>query len=230
MSALVLLPGMMCDHRLFSAQVKALSKQHDLQVLPITEFDTIAGLANEVLLKAPARFALAGLSMGGIVAMEIVRIAPERVERLALMDTNPLAEQSDISMNRLRQIERVCDGDLTGVMRDEMKPLYLTDGKNRNTHLTLCMDMALSLGAEVFVRQSKALATRRDQTHTLRSIEVPTLVLCGCDDTLCPVERHQLMHELIPNSELVIVSNAGHLPTLENPVETNQFLGEWLEA
>lgn len=226
----MLLPGMMCDARLFEPQVNALSKQCDVYVVPITEFDTMGELADEVLLNAPAKFALAGLSMGGIVAMEIMAKAPERVERLALLDTNPLAEQEAISQNRLRQIEKIRSGDLMGVMRDEMKPLYLTDGPERDDHLALCMDMALSLGADVFIRQSSALASRPDQTNTLRSINVPTLVLCGCDDTLCPVERHELMHELIPNSRLSIVNDAGHLPTLENPAETNQHLVEWLNG
>jgi len=230
MRPLVFLSGMMCDARLFEPQINALSEQYDVQVVPITEFETITELAAEVLLKTPATFALAGLSMGGIVAMEIMAKAPERVERLALLDTNPLAEQEVVSQNRLRQIEKVRAGNLMGVMRDEMKPQYLTDSAQRNNHLALCMDMALSLGDEVFVRQSNALASRSDQTETLRSINVPTLVLCGCDDILCPVERHELMHELIPNSTLSIVRNAGHLPTLENPAATNRCLSKWLET
>jgi len=206
MTKLVLLPGMMCDGRLFEPQIKGLSNQCDVDVLPITEFESIAQIADDVLLKAPAKFSLAGLSMGGIVAMEIMAKAPDRVERLALLDTNPLAEDPAISNNRLRQIERVLNGELLSVMRDEMKPLYLTDGANRKAHLALCMDMALTLGPEVFVRQSKALMSRLDQRATLSAIHVPTLVLCGRDDTLCPVERHALMHELIPHSIMSIIS------------------------
>ena len=228
MSPLVLLPGMMCDARLFAAQVDALSPYCDVAVLPITEFETIGELASDVLSKAPESFALAGLSMGGIVAMEIIAKAPERVERLALLDTNPLAEQAVVSKNRLRQIEKVRQGDLKAVMRDEMKPLYLAESGMRESHLALCMDMAMSLGPEVFIRQSKALAARHDQSDTLRSVDVPTLVLCGCDDTLCPVERHELMHELIPNSVLSLVNDAGHLPPLENPAQTNRNLQQWL--
>jgi len=223
-----MLPGMMCDARLFQPQVNALSNVCDVQVLSISEFETVSEISDDVLSKSPKRFSLAGLSMGGIVAMEIMAKAPHRVERLALMDTNPLAEDKAISENRLRQIEKVRDGDLMGVMRDEMKPLYLADGENREAHLALCMDMALSMGPEVFIRQSKALALRVDQTSTLRSINSPTLVLCGCDDSLCPVERHELMHRLIPNSTLSVIDNAGHLPTLENSADTNQRLAEWM--
>ena len=229
MSSLVLLPGMMCDARLFEPQIRELSKACDVQVLAITEFDSVTELAYDVLSKAPAKFSLAGLSMGGIVAMEIMAIAPERVERLALMDTNHLAEDEAVSKNRVRQIDQVRQGNLVGVMRDEMKPLYLAESSERDQHLTLCMDMAQALGAEVFIRQSKALTSRRDQTSTLNSLNLPTLVMCGREDRLCPVERHQLIQTLIPQAKLSIINNAGHLPTLENPEETNIQLATWLE-
>lgn len=228
MTPLVLLPGMMCDARLFTPQIKALPIHRPISVGSITGHDSIEALAIAVLQNAPPRFALAGLSMGGIVAMQIMVIAPERVERLALLDTNPNAELCEVSENRKLQIAKVREGRLDEVMRDEMKPLYLSDGSQREEHLDLCMEMALTLGDDVFIRQSTALASRPDQTEALKNISVPTLVLCGRDDFLCPVERHQLMHELIPNSSLAVVEGAGHLPTIEKPVETNRLLFEWL--
>ncbi len=229
MLPLVLVPGMMCDGRLFAPQIAAFSGTRAVHLAPIARHDTMAELAAAILAEAPPRFALAGLSMGGIVAMEIVAQAPDRVERLALLDTNPLAETDEVRAMRAPQIARIEAGELRAVMRDEMKPNYLADGARRGELLDLCMDMALDLGSEVFVRQSRALAARPDQQETLADVRVPTLVLCGAEDALCPLERHERMHELVPRSRLEIIAGAGHLPTLEQPEATTAALGRWLE-
>jgi pimeloyl-ACP methyl ester carboxylesterase len=227
---LLLLPGMMCDGRLFGPQITALSGERDVRVGNITCASSMAELAKGVLKNAPERFALAGLSMGGIVAMEIVAQDPARVERLALLDTNPRAELPEVQSRRGPQIEAVRAGELERVMREELKPNYLAPGPRRDEILDLCMDMALDLGPEVFERQSVALRDRPDRQETLRGVDVPTLVLCGRQDTLCPVERHELMHMLVPRSRLVIVEGAGHMPTLERPDETTSALRDWLSA
>lgn len=228
MTALVLLPGMMCDARLFAPQIAGLSGRATLHLAPIVAQASVEALARDVLADAPAEFALAGLSMGGIVAMEVLRQAPERVTRIALLDTNPLAESDEVKARRHPQLAAVAEGRLLEVMRDEMKPNYLADGPGRGAILDLCMNMALALGPEVFARQSRALMTRPDQTHTLQEVRVPALVLCGRSDALCPVARHRLMADLIPGSELRIVEGAGHLPTLEQADETTQALNDWL--
>lgn len=230
MTPLLLLPGMMCDARLFQPQFDALSGTIPMMSAPLGAHDNVSALARDILRDAPPTFALAGLSMGGIVAMEIIRQAPERVMRLALLDTNSRAELPDVKANRLPQIEAAKNGQLRRVMREEMKPNYLTDGPNQGAILDLCMAMAEALGPEVFIRQSHALMNRPDQQDTLRSFTRPALVLCGRDDGLCPVERHELMHSLLPNSTLEIIENAGHLPTLENPTDTTAALIRWLEA
>lgn len=230
MTPLVLIPGMMCDARLFGPQTDVLSAHWPILLAPMTGHDNMAGLAADILSWAPDRFALAGLSMGGIVAMEILRQAPERVERLALLDTNPLAETPEVRARREPQIEKVRAGQLRAVMRDEMKPNYLTDGPNRGAILDLCMAMAESLGPDVFIRQSRALQTRPDQQNTLRAFPGPALVLCGREDALCPVHRHELMADLLQNATLKIVEDAGHLPTLEQPGDTTAALVRWLGA
>ncbi|MGB0960226.1 MAG: alpha/beta fold hydrolase [Halocynthiibacter sp.] len=230
MTPLVLLPGMMCDARLFMPQIAAFSGQRTIVCPTMSKHDTMAELAKDVLANAPKSFALAGLSMGGIVAMEILRQAPDRVERIALMDTNPLAEADDVKTRRLPQMKTVRGGGLAAVMRDEMKPNYLTDGPNRAEILNLCMDMALGLGPQVFLSQSRALMERRDQTDTLRNVKQPALILCGRDDMLCPVSRHTLMADCIGGATLEIIEGAGHLPVLENTKETNAALARWLEA
>jgi pimeloyl-ACP methyl ester carboxylesterase len=229
MTPLVLLPGMMCDARLFAPQIAALSARRAVHCAPIGAADTVQALAAAVLAHAPPRFALAGLSMGGIVAMEVVRQGADRIRGLALLDTNPRAELDAVRAGREPQIARVRAGGLAAIMRDEMKPNYLTEGPHRAALLDLCMDMALALGPEVFVNQSRALQTRPDQQDTLRAVRCPTLILCGRDDRLCPVERHELMHDLIPDSRLVVIDDAGHMPTLERLVPTTAALAQWLE-
>jgi len=226
---LVLLPGMMCDARLFAPQLAVLARDRDVIVPRLAWSDTIVGLADAVLAEAPRRFALAGLSMGGIVAMEIATRAPERVARLALLDTNPLAEPPEKQALRATQIDKVRAGGLREVMRDEMKPNYLADGPRKAEILDLCMDMALALGSEVFVSQSIALRDRPNQSAALRRLDMPTLILCGRHDTLCPVAWHDLLHDLIPGSRLEIIEDAGHLPSLEAPEQTTAALARWLE-
>lgn len=229
MIPLVLLPGMMCDARLYSHQIECLGEENIL-FCPCTEAETVEDLAHSVLARAPASFALCGLSMGGIVAMEVARQAPERVAKLALLDTNPRAETDEARAKREPQIARALAGDLAGVMKEEMKPNYLANAPAGSGILDLCMDMALSLGAEVFVRQSRALAGRPDQQETLKAFGGPSLILMGAEDRLCPRDRHELMHHLIPHSSFVVIKGAGHLPTLEQPHPTTEALVAWLNT
>jgi pimeloyl-ACP methyl ester carboxylesterase len=220
---------MMCDGRLFGPQAAALGPWRAIHLAPIGGHDSMAALAGDVLAHAPPRFALAGLSMGGIVAMEIIARAPDRVARLALLDTNPMAELPEVRARRGPQMERVRQGELHAVMRDEMKPNYLADGPRKAAVMDLCMAMAMDLGPEVFLRQSAALRDRQDRQDTLRAVRVPTLILCGREDRLCPVARHELMAGLVPGARLAIIEGAAHLPTLEQPEATTAALARWLE-
>lgn len=226
--ALVLLPGMMCDARLFGPQIAELSSDTSVMVAPITQGERIEEIASGLLDQLPQRFALAGLSMGGIVAMELLRRAPDRITRIALMDTNPLPETPQIAAMREPQIVKARAGALEEVMRDQMRPEYLAPRPYRKDVLNLVMDMAHTLGHEVFVRQSRALQRRKDQTATLRKCAVPALVLCGEHDGLCPVKRHQSMADLIPNAQLRILEHSGHLPSLEEPAETTAAIRDWM--
>jgi pimeloyl-ACP methyl ester carboxylesterase len=186
-------------------------------------------MAQSVLQSAPPQFALAGLSMGGIVAMEIMRCAPERVTHLALIATNPKAEDPAVSANRERQKAQVRQGHLRAVLRDEMKPNYLADSAHKADILDLCMTMAMQLGPEAFLSQSEALASRPDQQDNLKLVTVPSLILCGKEDRLCPLDRHVLLAQLICGARLEIIDGAGHLPTLEQPEATNTALRIWLD-
>ncbi|MBX2839230.1 MAG: alpha/beta hydrolase [Gammaproteobacteria bacterium] len=226
--ALMLLPGMMCDARIFTPQIEFFSAYRTIVVAPMTTGNSFSSLANDILASAPSQFALAGFSMGGIAAMEIIRQAPDRVTKLALLDTNPRAETLERQQQRESQIASVLAGNLKTVMRDEMKPNYLSDSADTKTLLNLCMDMAIALGPEVFVTQSQALQSRSDQTSTLCSVRVPTLVLCGEDDRLCPVTAHEEMQQIIPSAALTVIAGAGHMPTLEQSEKTNEALEIWL--
>lgn len=224
---LVFLPGFMCDRRLFAPQIAGLGE--DIECLTkIVAKSTIGQMADAVLATAPKTFALAGLSMGGIIALEIMTRAPQRVSRLALMDTTPLADAPANRDVRTRQIADVHAGRLDAVIRDELKPAYLVDGPNKPAILETCMDMARTLGPDVFEQQSLALRDRLGLEEVLHTIRVPTLVLCGAQDRLCPPERHRAMNAAIPHSKLKLISGAGHLPTLEQPEATTAALAAWL--
>lgn len=223
-----MVPGMMCDERIFSPQIEELSKNLEVTVADISSFPTVRELASDLLKKAPKSFSLLGHSMGGIVAMEIYSQEPNRIEKLILMDTNPKAELDEVKLKREPQIKDVREGKLLEVMRDEMKPNYLAESENKSSVLDVCMDMALALGPDVFINQSRALQKRADQLNTIQSINIPVLIMCGSEDKLCTVERHEMMHNMISDSDLKIINNAGHMPTLEQPRETTEVLKEWL--
>ena len=223
-----MVPGMMCDERIFSPQIEELSKNLEVTIADISSFSSVRELASDVLTKAPKKFSLLGHSMGGIVAMEIYSQEPNRIEKLILMDTNPKAELDEVKLKREPQIKDVREGKLLEVMRDEMKPNYLAESENKSSVLDVCMDMALSLGPDVFINQSRALQKRADQLNTIQSINIPVLIMCGSEDKLCTVERHEMMHNMISDSDLKIINNAGHMPTLEQPGETTEVLKEWL--
>ena len=226
---LVLLPGHMCDVRLFHNQISVLGGRATLHFPCVSDRDSIEGMALDTLADAPPKFAVAGLSMGGLVALEIFRIAPGRVTRIALMDTNHLAETDEAGEARRARESWVRAHGLREVVRDDLKPRYKLQSTEDVPVSQLVMEMALSIGQEVFFRQSQAIGGRRDQTETLRSIDVPTSVICGEFDAVCPVETHRDIACLIPDSRLEVIPEAGHLPTLEQPEVTNRKLIEWME-
>lgn len=233
---LVLLPGMMCDARLFLPQVAALSAGRAVLCADLSRDGTVPAMAARVLAEAPPVFALAGLSLGGIVAMEMLHQAPGRIARLALMDTNPLAEAPEIRAGRADQIARAMAGGLEAMMADTVIPRYLARPDAPPDHppdhpiAALCLEMARALGPEVFRRQSLALRDRADRTEALRGADCPALILNGAHDRMCPPERHALMHRLMPRARRVEIAGAGHLPVLETPDATNEALRSWLTS
>ena len=220
---LLLAPGMMCDERLWAPQLAALPQPAFHAVT--TTADTFRDMAAATLARAPARFALVGLSMGGILAFEIWRQARERVTHLALIDTNPHAEAPERRSLRLAQIETALAGGLRELAIDSLKPLYLARSHRDDAALLdTILDMALSLGPEVFRRQSLALRDRVDSVPLLETIDCPALVMCGAEDTLCPPAYHELMAARIPHARLRVIEDCGHLASLEQPDVVTQEL------
>lgn len=216
---------MMLDQRLYARQIAALRTCADVRVGDITRSESIGNLAADVLRDAPPRFALAGLSMGGIVAFEIWRRARERVTHFALLDTTPYADPTHRRALRLEQIAAVETGGLREVLVNSMKPLYLARRNRGNRRLlSSILDMALANGPEVFRRQSLALRDRQDSTATLAGIDCPSLVLCGREDELCSVEFHTTMAAAMPRAELIVLAECGHLSAMEEPAAVSAAL------
>lgn len=228
---LVLLPGMMCDARLFDPQVRALGSDRQVIVPSLGGRSSMGEMARALLAELPfPRFALGGLSMGGILAMAMTAQAPERVERLALIDTNHWADAPERRPVRDRQMADALAGRLRQVIVEEMKPNYLAERSRKDAALLgLLLDMAEKLGPEAFVSQSLALRDRPAYGDVLRGFRRPALVLCGAEDRLCPPERHREMADLCRDAELVIVDGAGHISTLERPDAVNAALASWLD-
>ncbi len=227
---LLLLPGMMCDERLFAPQIQAFNQAYNVLVPQRVE-PSIADVAHWVLASAPdGPLNVVGLSMGGIVAMAMIAIAPERIARLALLDTNHHADAPGNFEIRNRQIAEVRSGKLRDVIVDEMKPVYLAkENRNNQALLDLLVAMAMDVGAEAFVSQSIALRDRPDHGSALRQYQGPALVLCGEEDQLCPPHRHAEMASILPDATRVCVPGAGHISTLENPEAVNSALRDWLQ-
>lgn len=225
---LALCPGLLLDGRLWQHQIPALADIAEIRVPDLTRHDSMAGMASAVLELMPERFALAGLSMGGAVAFEVLRQAPERVTHLALLDTRAVVDPPEQAARRRGLMELARKGRFRGVT-PQLLPLLLHPDHQKDEALTrLIMDMAEAVGLEAFLRQETALLHRADSLPLLPWIDQPTLVLCGRQDALTPLHYHEEMHAGIRGSELVVVENAGHLPPLEQPAAVNAALRAWL--
>lgn len=227
---LVFLPGLMSDARLFYPQIEKLSQDRVVTVAPISGGERIEEIASGLLNQLPQRFALAGHGMGGIVALELIRRAPDRVTRLCLMATDAQADTPHIAAEREELIIGAQAGRLDDVMRMVIGSDTLAPGPKRIPILQDVLHMASGLGAERFTRQMRAMQRRPDQQASLRLIKVPTLVLCGVHDTLTPPRKHAFMAEMIPEAELKVILDAGHLLTLEAPDAVNQAIQKWLQV
>jgi len=225
---LALLAGLLDDGALWRHQIAALQDRAKCFVPDFTTQESIAAMAETVLQAMPARFALAGLSMGGYVAFEILRRAPERVDRLALLDTKAGPDSAEQTARRRGLIELARKGRFQGVTR-QLLPMLVAEAHLANAALIEeVMAMAARVGRQAFVRQQIAIMGRTDSRPTLAQIVCPTLVLCGRDDQLTPPEQHMEMAAGIRDARLVVVEDCGHLAPLEQPAAVTVGLTKWL--
>lgn len=226
---LLLLPGLLNDGRLWQQQIIGLADNVRSTVADLSNANTIATLATSALAQAPAgQFALAGLSMGGYVALEIMRQAPERVLALALLDTSARPDTPETTAGRQKMMQ-MAENDFPAVvdslLHKLVHPLHLKDVNQ----VSVITAMAHSLGREVFLRQQQAIIGRKDSRPSLAQINCPTLILCGREDAITPVNVHEEMQAAIPNSNLVVIETCGHLSTLGQPQQVTAALKEWLK-
>lgn len=225
-SELVLLPGLICDERLWRDVMADLDAR--AMVADLTQDDSIAAMAARVLAAAPARFALAGLSMGGYVAFEIMRQAPERVTHLALLDTSARADDEARKETRRKGIEMVGRGKFIGVSRGLLGSLVAPQHMGKPVARDV-QAMSERVGQAAYLRQQVAIMNRVDSWPGLGDIAVPTLVGVGELDKMTPPELAEEIAAGIAGAELVRFPDSAHLPTMENPGVVVEAMRDWLE-
>lgn len=226
---LILLPGLLNDAGLWRDQISGLADLARPWVPDLTRGDSINALAQGVLDQAEPTFALAGFSMGGYVAQEIARIAPGRLERLALLDTSMRVDPPERAARRRALTEAARrPGDFLGISHAILKS-YIDASRLNDRDLTgRIVAMTQRLGREVFIRQNSL--DRQDGEAALKSLQVPLLILCGETDQITPVAGHRAMAEAIGGAPLVVIPRAGHMTPMEAPEAVNEALRTWLTA
>lgn len=229
-TTLVLLPGLLCDQTLWSHQVEHLRHLAEVRVAEFREQGSIEEMALSVLHAVPGRFGLAGLSMGGYVALEVMRRVPERVTRLALLDTSSRADTPEQTTRR-HELMRLVQASRFQEAVARLMPILVHPKRLSDAELTGRIEaMAAGVGPAAFLRQQTAIMNRPDSRSTLPGIACPTLVLCGADDALTPVALHREIAAAIPMSRLEIIEDCGHLSTMEQPAQVTGALERWLRA
>jgi pimeloyl-ACP methyl ester carboxylesterase len=227
---LVLVPGLLCSARVYAPQITALWPFGPVMVADHRRDDTMAAIAGRILANAPPRFALAGLSMGGYIAFAMIRQAPQRIAKLALLDTSARPDMPGQTAEREKFISMTEAGQFADVAAMLTLRYLHRNRHNDETLKGIVRDMAAENGTETFVRHLRAIMSRPDSRPLLAAIRCPTLVLVGDGDELLPPELAKEIAAGIPGARLVIVPDCGHLCTLEKPGPVNAALAEWLEA
>lgn len=226
----LLIPGLLCTPALFAPQIAGLGHAARIAVADHTRAASMESIAADILVQAPARFALLGLSMGGYVAFEIMRRAPGRVARLALLDTSARADRPEQSIDRCRLIE-VARAEGVRKVQELLLPRLIHPRRLADTALVeTVLKMADDTGLAAFERQQEAIIGRPDNRPLLAAIQCPTLIIVGADDQLTPVKVADELRDGIGGSRLEVIPDCGHLSTLEQPEAVNRLLAQWLEA
>jgi pimeloyl-ACP methyl ester carboxylesterase len=225
---LVLIPGFMADARSFMPQMARLGADPPLVLLGPGLGDTVEKIAADVAPGLPPRFALVGHGLGGNIAIEIFRKRPEAVTRIVLMSTDPLPESPQLAAEQEALLVAAKTGHLQACMAQMLPRTALHDAPWRDEVLALVMDMAETLGPDQFQRHLRVLQRRPDQQKTLRKANVPTMIIAGENDSLVPRRRAEFLAAMMPQGCLEVVSEAGHLPQLEQPEAVTGLLQTFL--
>ena len=224
----VLVPGLLCTAEVFAPQVSTLWPHGPVHVASTLDGSTMAEMGRTILAEAPPRFRLAGISMGGYLCLEIMRQAPERVERLALLNTSARPDTPEQIGQRRAMVEQARNGDFATLLEQAFRLILHPSRRDDPALRDINVRMGLTVGVEGFARQTEAVIGRPDSRPDLARISVPTLVLVGDSDPLTPRKRSEEMAAGIPSSELVVVPTCGHGSTLEQPEAVNRALLAWL--
>lgn len=226
---IVLIPGLLCSPRLYAEQLPALWRSGPVTVASHRHGDSMAAIAGQVLATAPPRFALAGLSMGGYLAFEIMRQAGHRVERLALLNTSARPDTAEAAARRREQIALASGGKLNEVVGVLSQRWVRAAARSDPALLGIIHQMAAETGPEAFVRQQHAIMNRPDSRPGLAAIGCPTLVVSGAEDEVTIPAYAEEIASQIPRARLVMIGECGHLSTLEQPTPVTQALTDWLK-
>ncbi|MDE2577876.1 MAG: alpha/beta fold hydrolase [Hyphomicrobiales bacterium] len=227
---LVFIPGFTCTRELWEAQIAHLRDRYDITIGDHRNDNSIAAIAERILAASPTRFSLAGLSMGGYIALEIIARAPERIERLALLDTQATPETPDARKTRLQRLD-VARKDGVRAAAELNLPRFVHPARIDDAPLRAkILRMAEDTGLAAWERQTQAIMDRPDARPNLGAISVKTLVLVGDRDEVTPPERAHEMASAIPGATLVEIAQCGHLSTIERPDSVNRALDDWLRT
>ena len=225
---LVFVCAHLCDERLYAPQLAALSSRFDCSVYCFRDHDSLGGMAEELLASTPPRFTLIGLSLGGYVALEVIRRRLDRLERLVMMDTSAVADDEPHRAGRLADIAKVKAGGIDALIPELPARWLHPDHAKRPDLVALMASMARSVGAQGQYNQQTAMLARPDSHADLRRVRIPTLFVCGREDTARPIAEHESMAACIPGAPLEIIEHCGHLSTIEQPEIVNRLLLDWL--
>jgi pimeloyl-ACP methyl ester carboxylesterase len=226
----VLIPGLLASARMYARQVPQLWRAGPVMIADHTRDDSMSGIARRIFSAAPARFALVGLSMGGYIAFEMLRQGPERIAKVALLDTSARADAPEQSAMRRAQMTLASQGRLAEVVEQQFPRLVHRARRADAALREVFTLMAEEVGAAGFVRQQTAIIGRSDSRPMLGGIRCPALVVVGEGDELTPPEHAAEIAAGIPGARLTTVPQCGHMSTLEQPDEVTRALLEWLEA
>jgi pimeloyl-ACP methyl ester carboxylesterase len=230
METIYLLSGLLCDEEVWRGQAPELRKQYDVRVVSFQGFDSIGAMAAHVLDSAPERFSLVGHSMGGRVALDVYRRAPQRIVRLALLDTGYEPVAPGEGERRAVLVNKALAEGVSAIAETWGRPMIAPCNLESTDVLARVVKMVGRMSGEIYAGQTRALLNRPDATAVLAAIVCPTLVLCGAQDAWSPPDRHERMAALIGGAKLKVIDDCGHMCTMERPAEVLAALREWMQS